>query len=94
MTTIETARVRSTGDEVRVIRYDRARLTTGLEIMTALERAGHFVIGTPAAFRWKSDKDKTFTTAPSDAVFLLSESGAVTAVLPQAYFNAHYRIQR
>lgn len=94
MSTIETAVVRTTGDTVRVIRYDRARLTTGVEIITALERAGHFVIGSPGAFRWKAKRAKGFTLAPNHSVFLLSDDGAVTDVLPPDYFNAHYRIQR
>lgn len=85
----ETATVNTTGDKVRVLR--RRGVRHDEQIMTALERAGCFVIGTPYGFRYRRPNKRNFTRPARDAVFIVKDD-AVTATLPGPYFYAHYQV--
>lgn len=86
----EVAVVNSTGDKVRVLR--RRSIAHDEQIMQALEAAGHFVIGTPQGFRYRRANKRRFTRPEPSSVFLIDDKGAATAVLPGAYFQAHYTV--
>lgn len=91
LTMIEHARVRTTGHRVQVLR--RTGIARDTAIMAALEHSGAFVIGTPGGFRYRKAKSRHFIRPAADDVFLLDKAGrAVTAVLPAAYFGAHYEV--
>ena len=88
---IEHARVRTTGDRVLVLR--RHGIARDLDIMNALEAAGAFVIGTPGGFRYRKANKRRFTRPAGNDVFILDKTGRkCTAVVPAAYFQAHYEI--
>lgn len=88
---IEHARVRTTGDRVTVLR--RHGIARDQEIMTALEAAGAFIIGTPGGFRYRrKDKRRFHRPAGNDVFVLDSTASKVTQVLPADYFAEHYEI--
>lgn len=86
----EIAVVNTTGDKVLVLR--RRGVLHDEQIMRALELAGHFVIGTPAGFRYRKHGKKRFTRPEPASVFLIDENGKATAALPGPYFQQHYTI--
>lgn len=88
----ETAIVNTTGDKVRVLR--RRGVRHDEQIMTALELAGHFVIGTPGGFRYRKYGKKRFTRPEPATVYLIDSEGKATAALPGAYFAKHYTIAK
>lgn len=85
----ETAKIKTTGETVTVLR--RVSILHDQAIMTALERAGCFVIGTPYGFRYRRRNKRQFTRPARDAVFIVKDD-AVTATLPGPYFYAHYQV--
>ena len=87
---IETATVNTTGETVRVLR--RRGVRHDEQIMHALELAGHFVIGTPAGFRYRRKGKRRFTRPEPASVFIIDDQGAATATLPGPYFQQHYTI--
>lgn len=87
---IETAKVNTTGETVRVLR--RRGVRHDEQIMHALELAGHFVIGTPGGFRYRRDGKRKFTRPAADAVFVIDGTGKAVATLPGPYFAQHYTV--
>lgn len=88
---IEHARVRTTGNKVKVLR--RSGIARDLEIMAALEANGSFVIGVPGGFRYRKASARHFIRPAADDVFILDTLGRkVTAVVPGPYFAAHYEV--
>lgn len=85
----ETAKIKTTGEAVTVIRRQSIRHDEA--IMAALERADCFVIGAPYGFRFRRPNERKFTRPARDAVFIVKDD-AVTAILPGPYFYAHYQV--
>lgn len=88
----ETAIINTTGQTVRVIR--RRGVLHDEQIMRALELAGHFVIGTPAGFRYRKHGKKRFTRPEPATVYVIDDEGRATAALPGPYFAKHYTIAK
>lgn len=85
----EVATLNSTGHAVRVLR--RLSVAHDEQIMTALENAGCFVIGTPQGFRYRRPNKRKFTRPDPSAVFIVKDD-EITATLPGPYFYAHYKV--
>lgn len=90
MSLVEAAFVTSTGDPVRVLR--RRSIRHDEQIMEALERTGHFVIGTPSGFRYRRKGARRFTRPEPSTVYLIDDDGKVTHALPGDYFTANYTV--
>ena len=86
---VETATITSTGDTVQVLR--RRSIRHDEAIMSALENAGCFVIGTPQGFRYRRPNNRKFTRPDPSAVFIVKDD-EITATLPGPYFYANYKV--
>lgn len=86
----EIAVVNTTGERVRVLR--RRGVRHDEQIMEALTRAGHFVIGTPGGFRYHREGKRKFTRPEPATVYLLDNEGTATHALPGAHFTKYYTI--
>lgn len=86
---IESARVRSTGDAVRVVR--RLSIPHDMEVWASLESSGAFVKGAPGgAIDYRRPGASGFARLSSSAVLVLNADGSCEHILDGAYFQAHY----
>ena len=88
---IVTARVRTTGEPVRVIVFDGSHQSM-LAVIRACESAGWFTLESGMTLRYRRPESPNARRAEVGEAFCVDDEGKARDVLAAGYFARHYEV--